>query len=136
MAFASKKNHRLTFVYCIVFGMFVSVCWFTNSAVAQIDLLENTLNFNNVTSTNINQTVSENSTNEKDVEIGDFDNDGDFDVVMAIRRGAFGQRKNKIYRNDNGVFNEVSGTAILPAFSSTDVSENAFLRDFDGGRLA
>ena len=52
------------------------------------DHLPNTLNFANVTSGRIVWTVSEGSSNEKEVDFGDFDNDGDLDVVVANGRGA------------------------------------------------
>ena len=91
-----------------------------------------TLNFENVTSSRINQTVSESASNEKEVDFGDFDNDGDLDVVIAVAHSDFGQRRNKLYRNDNGVFNEVSGAPIIPGFSGTTVSRNAFFRDYNG----
>ena len=91
-----------------------------------------TLNFENVTGGRIDQTVSETASNEKEVDFGDFDNDGDLDVVIAVAHSDFGQRRNKLYRNDAGVFNEVSGSPIISGFSSTDVSRNAFLRDYDG----
>ena len=65
-----------------------------------------TLNFENVTNGRINQTVAENPNgNEKEVDFGDFDNDGDLDVVIAAANSDFGARKNKLYRNDDGVFN-------------------------------
>ena len=93
--------------------------------------LPGTLNFRNITATHINQTVPESSANEKEVDFGDFDNDGDLDVVVAAALSGFGQRRNKLYRNDNGIFNEISGAPVIPGFSSTDVSRSASLRDFD-----
>ena len=72
-----------------------------------------TLNYTDVTSTNVNQTVNELTNNEKEVEFGDYDNDGDIDVLMAVALSDFGQRRNKLYRNDNGVLNEVSGTSVI-----------------------
>ncbi len=102
-----------------------------SSALAE-GQLPGTLNFQNVTSSRINQTVPEVPSNEKEVEYGDFDNDGDLDVVIANAHSDFGMRRNKLYRNDNGVFNEISGAPAIPGFSDTDVSRNAFLRDYDG----
>ncbi|MEE8155288.1 MAG: VCBS repeat-containing protein [Phycisphaerales bacterium] len=96
------------------------------------DQLPGSLNFANVTADRIVQTVQESVSNEKEVEFGDFDNDGDLDVVIANAHSDFGQRRNKLYRNDDGVFNEISGDPIIPEFASTDVSRNAFLRDYDG----
>lgn len=94
--------------------------------------VEGTLNFQNITSTNVVQTVAEVPNNEKEVEVGDFDNDGDLDVVIASALSASGTRRNKLYRNDGGVLIEVSGAPVIPGFSSSDTSRNAFLRDFDG----
>ncbi|MCH8151182.1 MAG: VCBS repeat-containing protein [Planctomycetes bacterium] len=93
--------------------------------------LPGTLNYTNVTSGRINQTVGEQTSNEKEVDFGDFDNDGDLDVVIASAHSDFGHRRNKLYRNDAGVFNEVSGAPIIPGFSGTTVSRNAFFRDFN-----
>ena len=94
--------------------------------------MPNTLNFANVTSDRIVWTVAETPSNEKEVDFGDFDNDGDLDVVVANAYSDFGQRRNKLYRNDDGVFNEVSGQPVIPGFSGPDVARNAFFRDYDG----
>ena len=104
-----------------------------SAALAGESTIPHTLNFKNVTDSRINQTVTENQNdNEKAVELGDFDNDGDLDVVIAIAHSDFGQRRNKLYRNDNGVFNEISGVPAIPGFSNTDTSRTVFLRDYDG----
>ncbi|MCH7847883.1 MAG: VCBS repeat-containing protein [Planctomycetes bacterium] len=96
------------------------------------DQLPGTLNFANVTGDRIVQTVPETASNQKEVEFGDFDNDGDLDVVVANAHSDFGQRRNKLYRNDNGVFTEVSGEPIIPEFSNASVSRNVFFRDYNG----
>ncbi len=101
----------------------------TSTALA--DQLPGTLNFSNVTDGRIVQTVGEMASNEKEVDFGDFDNDGDLDIVIATAHSDFGQRRNKLYRNDDGVFNEISGNPVIPGFSGTDVSRNAFFRDYD-----
>ena len=111
--------------YGLILGLVVS------PAMAQ-DYTTMTLDFDNITSSNVNQTVAESSSNEKEVEFGDYDGDGDLDVVIAVGSGDFGQRRNKLYRNDNGVLNEVSGAPVISGFSFTDTSRNAFFRDFDG----
>ncbi len=90
-----------------------------------------TLNYRNVTSAQVHTTVGETTNNEKEVEFGDFDNDGDLDVVIAVAYSDFGTRRNKLYRNDDGHFNEVSGNTIIPGFSILDVTRNAFFRDYD-----
>ena len=79
----------------------------------------------------INQTVGELAQNEKEVDFGDFDNDGDLDVVVAVAYSDFGMRKNKLYRNDRGTFNEVSGAPIISGFSTATVSRNTFFRDYN-----
>lgn len=89
-----------------------------------------TLNFDNVTGSRINWNVGEQANNEKEVDFGDFDNDNDLDVVVGVAHSDFGTRKNKLYRNDGGVFNEISNT--VPLFGTADVARNAFLRDYDG----
>ncbi len=93
--------------------------------------LPGTMNFENVTSTQVNMTVGETPQNEKEVEYGDFDGDGDLDVAVGVAMSDFGQRRNKLYRNDAGVFNEVSGNPVITGFSGTDVTRNAFFRDYD-----
>ena len=103
-----------------------------------------TLDFVNVTSMKIQQNVPEQSGNEKEVEFGDFDNDGDPDVVVAVALSDFTDRRNKIYRNDDGVFVEVTNTRAFvggpwilqsatggAGFMDDDVTRNAFLRDYD-----
>lgn len=100
--------------------------------IAQVpDFFSMTLNFENVTSTRVNSTVAEIADNDKSVDFGDFDQDGDLDVVISCARSDFGQRRNKLYRNDDGLLNEVSGTEILPEFAQTDTSRTALFRDFD-----
>jgi len=112
-------------------------CLATNNVQAQPEIggsIPNyrnmTLDFDNMTSTNVVQTVTEIGTNnEKEVEFGDWDNDGDVDAVLAVGFSDFTQRRNKLYRNNNGVMNEVSN--LIANFSLTDVSRSAFLRDYD-----
>jgi hypothetical protein len=94
--------------------------------------LPGTMNFQNITATHIDQAVPESPNNEKEVEFGDIDNDGDLDVVVANAFSDFGTKLNKLYRNDGGVFNEISGVPVIPGFNSPDVSRNAFLRDYNG----
>ncbi len=90
-----------------------------------------TLNFENATATRIDQNVAEVAQNEKEVEFGDFDNDDDLDVVVAVAHSDFGQRRNKLYRNDGGVFTEISGVPAITGFATTDVTRNAFFRDYN-----
>ncbi|MEM7316329.1 MAG: VCBS repeat-containing protein, partial [Planctomycetota bacterium] len=94
-------------------------------------LMSQTLNYQNVTAKKVVARVSEENNNEKQLDVGDFDNDGDLDAVMAISLDAFGQRRNKLWRNDNGVMTEISGTNAIPGFSTRDNSRTAFLRDYD-----
>ena len=108
------------------------VCFCMNLSLrAQDTALAKTLNFRDLTSTAINQTVAEATDNEKKIDFGDYDNDGDMDVVVAVAFSDFGQRRNKLYRNDDGVLNEVSGEPIIPEFETTDVSRAAMFNDFD-----
>ncbi len=89
------------------------------------------LNFVDVTSTRVVETVVENFA-EKHVTFGDMDNDGDMDILVGLAFSDFGERTNELYRNDNGVFQEVSGTSIIPGFNTADVTRSAFFVDVDG----
>ncbi len=101
-------------------------------ASAMGEQLPGTLNFENQTASRINQTVGEDAgENVKEVEAGDIDNDGDLDVAIAAAGGVFGNRKNKLYRNDDGVFNEISGAPVIPGFTELDLSRHVFIRDYD-----
>ncbi len=94
--------------------------------------LPGTMNFDNVTSSRINALAEPESTNEKEVEYGDFDEDGDLDVVVANAQGDFGDRRNKLYQNNGGVFDEITLDGAIPGFSVPKVSRKAFFRDFSG----
>ncbi len=97
------------------------------------DDLPRILNFADVTGARVQPTVAEDpGLNEKEVEIGDYDNDGRLDVVIANAYSDFGQRKNKLYRNQFGVLLEVSDDGSIPGFAGPDVARNAFFRDYDG----
>ena len=118
------KSHKLALLTACV------VCLATSNLVAQ-DYSTKTLSFNDITSTNLNQNVEQQASNEKEIEFADYDMDGDLDVAMAVARNDFGQRRNKLYRNDNGVLNEVTNS-VISGFLNTDTSRSVFLRDFTG----
>ena len=93
-------------VFLVISFLFVSM------GNAQVPDLKNmTLNFEDVTATNIHMVFVESvNGNEKTMDFADYDADGDLDMVIAIADGDFGQRRNKLYRNDGGILYEVSGT--------------------------
>ena len=95
------------------------------------DLRKSAMNFVDVTDQFVLPTVNEQNNNEKHVEFGDIDNDGDLDVAIAVALSDFTSRRNKLYRNDNGFLMEISGSPAIPGFSIPDVARNAFLRDYD-----
>ena len=97
---------------------------------ARGDGIPGTMNFRNVTSTNVVQTTGEQALNEKHVEIGDFDEDGDLDAVIAVAYHDFGDRRNKLYENVDGVMTEITASGVIPGFNITKVSRSAFFRDF------
>ena len=103
-----------------------------STAQACADQLPGTLNFANVTKDRIFQTTLEVSSNEKEVEFGDFDNDNDLDVVIGNAYSDFGTRRNKLYRNDDGVFQEITSELIIPGFILSKVTRSIFLRDYTG----
>ena len=122
---------------CRIITLVLVVGYSTFSFAQLPDLTEQTLSFQNVTSTNVIQTVPEiGSGTEKDIEFADYDNDGDLDVVVSTSRSDFGQRRNKLYRNDIGVLQEVSGSPVIPGFSFTDFATSAFFRDYDNDGFA
>ncbi|MCH8824265.1 MAG: VCBS repeat-containing protein [Planctomycetes bacterium] len=98
---------------------------------ARADGIPGTMNFRNVTGTNVVQTTGETSNNEKHIDFGDFDEDGDLDAVIAVAYSDFGNRRNKLYENIDGVMTEVTGSGAIPGFGITKVSRVAFFRDFD-----
>ncbi len=100
-------------------------------AAVLADGLPGTMNFRDVTGAQINQTITESANNEKQVEVGDFDEDGDLDVVIAVAQSDFGARRNKLYENNGGTFDEITGSGAITGFNANMVSRAAFLRDFD-----
>ena len=91
-----------------------------------------TLNFRDVTTTQVMSTTVETANNEKAVDFGDFDQDGDLDVLIGNAYSDFGSRRNKLYRNDGGIMVEVTGAPIIPGFDILRVTRVAFLRDYTG----
>lgn len=91
-----------------------------------------TLNFSDVTTHKVVSTTTETANNEKAVDFGDFDQDGDLDVLIGNAYSDFGARRNKLYRNDGGVMQEVTGAPIIPGFDVEHVTRAAFLRDYTG----
>ncbi len=100
------------------------------AGVADADHLPGTMNFTNQTAGRIAWTVAESTSNEKEVEFGDFDNDNDLFFLIAVASGDFFLRKNKMYRNDVGIFNEISATVPLFTANAGDVARTAFFRDY------
>lgn len=125
------SHHRSHYTINLWPGLLSALLLSGNAVYGQPVPLTHPLNFSNTTNQRIMQTVTEQTNNEKSVASGDFDNDGDPDVAIAVALSDFNQRRNKLYRNDNGVFMEISGTAMIPAFASADVSRTLFFRDFD-----
>ena len=105
-------------------------------ASAQESLLTRTLNFRDVSDGAVNTKFPDTMDNEKKIDFADYDNDGDLDVAISGCLGDFGQRRNKLYRNDNGVLNEVSGSPVIPAFDIDDMSRACLFRDFNNDGFA
>ena len=100
-------------------------------AAVLADGLPGTMNFSDMTDIRINQTTAEATDNEKHVEVGDFDEDGDLDVVIAVAYSDFGARQNKLYLNNGGTFDEITTSGAISGFGIDKVSRIAFLRDFN-----
>ena len=85
-----------------------------------------TMNFENQTSGRVVQIPGweDSGNNVKEVEYGDYDSDGDLDAAMALAGGIFGLRRNKLYRNDGGVFTEISNTSVIPGFATLDLTRH------------
>lgn len=92
--------------------------------------LPGTLNFRDVTGVRVVSTTAEITGNEKFVDFGDFDLDGDLDVVIGNSFSDFGARRNKLYRNDGGTLIEITDTPVFPDVVLNRVTRAAFLRDF------
>ncbi|MEM8680493.1 MAG: VCBS repeat-containing protein [Planctomycetota bacterium] len=107
------------------------------SRLRRRDFSNNFMNFSNVTATNVVETVTEVTDNEKEVEVVDVDKDGDLDVVViAARSFSFsGRRRNKLYLNHKGVLTEssqlVTGDVTHNGFADYNIGRNGFLRDYD-----
>ncbi len=99
---------------------------------AASDVPAGTLNFRDVTTTQVVSTTAETASNEKAVDFGDFDQDGDLDVLIGNAYSDFGARRNKLYRNDGGIMVEVTGAPIIAGFDILRVTRVAFLRDYTG----
>jgi hypothetical protein len=104
-----------------------SVIWANPVSAA----LPGTMSYMDVSDERIISTVVEIFINEKHVEFGDYDNDGDLDAAIAVGFSDFGTRRNKLYRNDSGVFVEVSGPPVIDGFQEGDVSRTTLFRDFN-----
>lgn len=89
------------------------------------------LSFTDITASAVHTTTMQSGQLDKEHTVGDFDNDGDLDVILGIADGIFGSKRNMVYRNDGGVLNEVS-TALVPEFFIDTLSRRPFLRDIDG----
>ncbi len=97
------------------------------------DPFANTLNFVNETNARIDAYNESNNQNEKEIEFGDYDNDGDLDVLVANGYSDFGRRDNKLYENvGGGFFEEISDSVPLFTTIAGDVARNGFFRDYDG----
>ncbi|MEM8681388.1 MAG: VCBS repeat-containing protein, partial [Planctomycetota bacterium] len=135
----SWKSTRLVLGASLVASMLLSSAVEAQfaSRLRRRDLTANTMNFVNVTGTNVIEVVPETPINEKEVEFGDFDKDGDLDALVVTGRSfSFsGRRRNKLYLNNNGVLEErsdlVSGPPDFDGFSDYDIARNGFFRDYD-----
>ena len=98
------------------------------------DFSSETMNFANITSTNLVQADNETDDHEKEVAIGDIDRDGDMDVVVVSARSFTQARRNALYLNEGGVLQENSK---LVSANGTDwrfftnLARNALLSDYD-----
>ncbi len=93
------------------------------------------LEWQNVTVSNINAapSVGSNDVEEKDFATGDFDLDGDIDLVVARKLPftTFGNRPNVLFMNVNGVLTDMTAT-FAPDLAIADNARDVMVGNFDG----
>tara|TARA_R110001632_G_scaffold28927_3_gene77077 strand:+ start:40783 stop:42507 length:1725 start_codon:yes stop_codon:yes gene_type:complete len=63
---------------------------------------------------------------------GDIDNDGDLDLFITNREGTISQNRNYLYRNDNGLFFDITATAGINTNIELTFGASFFDYDNDG----
>ncbi|MCK9610857.1 MAG: FG-GAP-like repeat-containing protein [Candidatus Cloacimonas sp.] len=73
-----------------------------------------------------------------DVEWGDYDNDGDLDILVSGESYDYGPNYTKVYNNNNGVFTDINATLVGATHSRVrwlDFDNDGFLDIISGGVL-
>jgi hypothetical protein len=124
-----EKAYRLMVQYKYT-PVVLLAAWFVSSAGIAEGRLPGMLYFVDASDA-MRPAVNETEDNEKEIDVGDYDGDGDLDVAIVAGFSDFGARRNKLYQNDSGLLTEVSATRV-PGFAIADTSRNIFMRDYDG----
>ncbi|MGE3165911.1 MAG: FG-GAP-like repeat-containing protein [Planctomycetota bacterium] len=115
-----------TWILCVI-GLSVG---FTGAASAQV-----WIDWQEVTSTNLvaAPNLGLNDVEEKDYIVGDFDQDGDPDVICVRKLPftSFGPRTNVLFMNVSGVLTDMTAT-LCPDFLTPDNARDVMTGDFDG----
>lgn len=91
--------------------------------------------FDNVTATNlVLQTVSLTDGEEKDMATGDFDQDGDDDIIVVRKRpfSIAGPRTDVLLMQENGMLVERTSQYAAQLLSNPSDARDVLVRDFDG----
>lgn len=115
-------------VLCVLFGC--GFLFVAQSASAQI-----WIEWQDATATNLSAApaVGANDVEEKDYVVGDFDQDGDNDVICVRKLPftTFGNRTNVLFMNVSGVLTDQTA-ALCPDFATADNARDVMTGDFDG----